>query len=133
MKTIQIKEFGEANKLQIVTTAIPKIKANEVLVKVKFAGINFIDIYQRKGYYPLELPHTLGLEASGTVVEVGAEVQNFKIDDKVAFAPFPKAYAEYVAIPAQRLIPVPENINFEQASALLLQGMTAHYLANNAY
>ena len=133
MKAIKIRSFGDKDTLEIHEVPVPVIKENEVLVRVKFSGVNFIDIYQRKGYYPLTLPHTLGLEASGTVAEVGKNVKMYEVGDRVAYAPHPNSYAEMVAVPEEKLVKLPEWISLEDAATLSLQGMTAHYLATDAH
>jgi len=133
VKAIQFNEFGDVNQLLVKEIATPIPSSKEVLVRLEFTGVNFIDIYQRKGYYPLSLPFTAGLEGAGVVEEVGSEVDDFQKGDRVAFAPFPGAYAEYIKIPAEKLIPLPKEISSQEASTLLLQGMTAHYLAYDAF
>jgi len=133
MKAIQFKEFGDTDKLFIRDIPTPKPSQNEVLVRLEIAGVNFIDIYQRKGLYPLSLPFTPGLEGTGEVEAVGSDVKEFQKGDRVAFAPFAGAYAEYVKVPEHTLIKLPEEIDNQEAATLLLQGMTAHYLAFDAY
>jgi NADPH:quinone reductase len=133
MKAIQIQKYGGPEALQFVDIPAPAPKPNEVIVKVSAAGINFIDVYFREGRYPSTLPFVSGQEASGTVSETGREVKSFKPGDRVAYTNIPGAYAEYAAVPADRLVPVPAGISDQQAAAAMLQGMTAHYLVYDTY
>jgi NADPH2:quinone reductase len=111
----------------------PTPKAGEAIVKVDAAGLNYIDVYQRSGLYKLEMPLTLGLEAGGTVTAVGAGVTEVKVGDKVAYTGVPGAYAQYAAVPAARLVVLPQGVTTRQGAAAMLQGMTAHYLACTTY
>jgi len=133
MKAIQILKSGGAEVLSYVDIPAPKPKANEAVVKIAAAGINFIDVYFREGRYPIALPFISGQEASGTVSEVGGDVKNFKPGDRVAYTGIVGAYAEYAAVPADRLVHVPAGITDQQAAAAMLQGMTAHYLVTDTY
>ncbi len=105
----------------------------QVLVKLAAAGVNYIDVYQRTGLYPNNLPYTLGLEGSGSVVGVGPAVTAFKEGDRVAYTGVPGAYAEYAMVPADRLVKMPEGVDVKAGAAAMLQGMTAHYLAYTTY
>jgi NADPH2:quinone reductase len=111
----------------------PKPKPNEVLVKIAAAGVNFIDVYFREGRYPITPPFIIGQEGSGVVSEVGPDVKDFKPGDRVAYTGITGAYAEYEAIPADRLVRVPAGITDQQAASAMLQGMTAHYLTHSTY
>ena len=133
MKAIQVQKVGGPEVLTLVDIPIPEPKPNEAVVKVSAAGINFIDVYFREGRYPAALPFVSGQEASGIVSEVGAEVKSFKPGDRVAYTAVMGAYAEYAAVPADRLVRVPEGITLQQAAAAMLQGMTAHYLVYDTY
>jgi NADPH2:quinone reductase len=133
MKAIRIPKFGDPEVLSYEDVSLPEPKAGEVRVKQAAIGVNFIDIYHRKGLYPNNLPFTPGSEGSGTVDAVGEGVTELKVGDRVAYAMAPGAYAEYVVISAARLVPVPEGVTLEQAAAVMLQGMTAHYLAISTY
>jgi NADPH2:quinone reductase len=133
MKAIQVKKTGGPEALELVEIPVPKPKANEVVVKISAVGVNFIDIYLREGRYPSALPFVAGQEASGTVSEVGAEVKSWKLGDRVAYAGVMGSYAEYSVVPADRLVRIPEKITYQQATAAMLQGMTAHYLTHSAY
>jgi NADPH:quinone reductase len=133
MKAIQVPHSGGVEVLTLVDVPAPKPKANEVVVKIAAAGVNFIDIYFREGRYPVTPPFILGQEAAGLVSEVGSDVKDFKVGDRVAYTGITGAYAEYEAVPADRLVRVPAGISDHQAAAAMLQGMTAHYLVNSTY
>lgn len=133
MKAIQIQKYGGPEVLLLVDIPAPAPKPNEVIVKVAAAGINFIDVYFREGRYPSALPFISGQEASGTVSEIGSEVKSFQPGDRVAYTSILGAYAEYAAVPADRLVRVPSGISDHQAAAAMLQGMTAHYLVYDTY
>jgi len=133
MKAIQVQKTGGPEVLTLVDLPVPKAKANEAVVKIAASGVNFIDVYFREGRYPAALPFTDGQEAAGTVTEVGSDVKSVKIGDRVAYSNVMGTYAEYAAVPADRLVRVPDKITDQQAAAAMLQGMTAHYLINNTY
>ncbi len=133
MKAIQLTQTGGPEVLNLVDIPTPKPKPNEALVEIKAAGVNFVDTYFREGRYPAQLPMVLGQEAAGVVVEVGPEVKLVKPGDRVAYTGAPGAYAEYAAVPAHVLVKIPEKLDFEQAAAAMLQGMTAHYLCRSTY
>ncbi len=128
MKAIQISHFGGPEVLKIKETKIEQPKKGQALIRIKAAGINFIDIYQRRGTYPVKLPYIPGLEASGVVEAVGEGVKNVKPGDRVAYVHEPGSYAERNIAQAEHLILLPPEISFEQGAAFPLQGMTAHYL-----
>jgi NADPH:quinone reductase len=133
MRAIQVEKPGGPEALELVDLPVPKPKPNEAVVKIAAAGVNFIDIYLREGRYPAPLPFVDGQEASGVVSEVGGAVESWKAGDRVAYTNVLGAYAEYAAVPADRLVRVPEGITTEQAAATMLQGMTAHYLVKSTY
>jgi NADPH:quinone reductase len=133
MKAIQVPKTGGVEVLTVVDIPTPKPKPNEVLVKIAAAGVNYIDVYFREGRYPVTPPFILGQEASGVVSEVGGEVKDFKPGERVAYTGVTGAYAEYEAVPANRLVRVPAGITDHQAAAAMLQGMTAHYLTHSTY
>jgi NADPH2:quinone reductase len=133
MRAIQVSQPGGPEALTPVDAPIPTVKSNEALVEIKAAGVNFIDVYLREGRYPAPLPFINGQEASGIVKEVGADVSEVKVGDRVAYSSSLGSYAEYAAVPAARLVEIPDGLSFEQAAAAMLQGMTAHYLLNSAY
>jgi NADPH2:quinone reductase len=133
MQAIQVSQVGGPEVLTAVDLPAPSPKANEALVNIKAAGINFIDVYLREGRYPTPLPFISGQEAAGVVTEVGSEVTALKPGDRVAYTSLLGSYAEYAAVPASRLVKIPEELDFEQAAAAMLQGMTAHYLVHSSY
>lgn len=128
MKAIRISRFGGPDVLQLEETEIGQPGKGQALVRIKAAGVNFIDIYQRRGIYVVPLPYTPGLEASGIVESVGEGVKNVKPGDRVAYVHEPGAYAELSLVSAEHLILLPAHLSFEQGAAFPLQGMTAHYL-----
>lgn len=128
MKAIQISHYGGPEVLKIQDVQIGKPQKGQALIRIKAAGINFIDIYQRRGTYPEKLPYIPGLEASGVVEAVGDDVKNVKPGDRVAYVHAPGSYAEQNLVKAEDLIPLPPELSFEQGAAFPLQGMTAHYL-----
>jgi NADPH2:quinone reductase len=133
MRAARIHKHGGPEALAVEMIPVPQPAVNECLVKVEAAGVNFIDIYKRTGQYPLKFPVTLGEEGAGTIVSAGANVRELRAGDRVAWAAFFGAYAEYAVIPADRLVPIPHEVTTQQAAALMLQGMTAHYLAHSTY
>ena len=133
MKAIRVNEHGGPEVLAFVDVDTPCIGEGEVLLKIESAGINFIDTYQRSGLYQIPLPSTLGLEAAGTVVETGANVTGLNIGDRVAYTNVAGAYAEFAAVPADKLVAIPEGVSFDQGAAAMLQGCTAHYLCMSTY
>lgn len=133
MNAIQITENGGADVLALREVNAPRPAQGEALVKVEAAGVNFIDIYRREGLYPVSLPHIPGSEAAGVVEAVGEGVTAVQVGDRVAGVGFNGAYAELALAPAQTLVKVPNGVSSEQAAAVMLQGMTAHYLARTTY
>ena len=133
MKAIRVNEHGGPEVLAFMDVDTPCIGEGEVLLKIESAGINFIDTYQRSGLYQIPLPSTLGLEAAGTVVETGANVTGLNIGDRVAYTNVAGAYAEFAAVPADKLVVIPEGVSFDQGAAAMLQGCTAHYLCMSTY
>jgi NADPH:quinone reductase len=133
MYAIKIHQFGDASQLFYEEVAIPEPKAGEVRVKVQATGLNFVEIYHRKGLYPNLLPFTPGAEFAGTVDALGEGVTGFKTGDRVGTASGQGGYAQFAIAPASRLVHIPERVTLEQAAAVLLQGMTAHYLALSTY
>ncbi|MDQ1728947.1 MAG: NADPH:quinone reductase [Pyrinomonadaceae bacterium] len=133
MKAIQVSAVGGAEALTLVDLPIPEPKANEALVHIEAAGVNFIDVYFREGRYPAPLPFVNGQEAAGEVVAVGSEVTSLKPGDRVAYTGVLGSYAEYSAVPAERLVTIPDELDCNQAAAAMLQGMTAHYLSHSTY
>jgi len=133
VKAIRIHRLGGPEVLQYEDVPVPTAGQGEALVRVEAAGVNFIDVYRRTGLYKVELPHTLGQEGAGTVDAVGPGVTDVALGDRVAFTDVPGAYAQYAVAPADRLIPIPPKVNNRQAAAVILQGLTAHYLALATY
>jgi len=133
MKAIRIEKTGGPEVLTLADIPLPEPKSNEAVVKISASGVNFIDVYFREGRYPAQLPVTLGQEAAGVVTAAGAGVRNVKTGDRVAYASVQGSYAEYAAVPAERLVIVPEGIELKTAAALMLQGMTAHYLTHSTW
>jgi NADPH2:quinone reductase len=128
MKAIQITQYGEPEVLKLQEVQIGKPGKGEALIKIEVAGVNFIDIYQRRGTYQVELPYIPGLEASGIVEAVGEGVTHVKPGDRVAYVHEPGSYAEKCLVKADMLISLPSSVSFEHGAAFPLQGMTAHYL-----
>jgi NADPH:quinone reductase len=133
MKAIQVKQVGGPEAIELVDLPVPQPKPNEAVVKLAASGVNFIDVYFREGRYKAPLPITLGQEGAGDVTAVGAEVKSIKIGDRVAWTAVHGSYAEYAAVPADRLVPIPQGVSEQQAAAAMLQGMTAHYLSHDSY
>lgn len=133
MKAIVVAETGGPEKLEYVDRPEPSPGDSDVVVEVESAGVNFIDTYHRTGLYEIDMPFVPGLEGAGRVVEAGTGVTDLSTDDRVAWVNGIGSYAERVAIPAERAIPVPDAISTQTAAALLLQGLTAHYLATDTY
>jgi NADPH2:quinone reductase len=133
MRAIQVSQTGGPEVLTLVDAPIPIPKPNEALVEIKASGVNFIDVYFREGRYPAPLPFINGQEAAGIVKEVGAEAPGVNVGDRVAYTSSLGSYAESAAVPAARLVKIPDALSFEQAAAAMLQGMTAHYLLNSTY
>jgi len=132
MKAIQVSKTGGPEVLEPVELPIPEPKPNEAVVEIKAAGVNFIDVYFREGRYPAPLPFVNGQEAAGVVVATGA-VTTVKVGDRVAYTGALGSYAEYAAVPVDRLVKIPDELDFTQAAAAMLQGMTAHYLCQSTY
>jgi len=119
--------------MELVELPVPQPKANEAVIKLSASGVNFIDVYFREGRYKAPLPIVLGQEGAGVVTAVGADVKSVKAGDRVAWSGPLGSYAEYAALPADRLVPIPSGVTEQQAAAVLLQGMTAHYLSHDTY
>ena len=133
MKAIQIHETGGPEVLKLADLPIPAPGPGQVLIRVEATGVNFIEIYFRKGVYKAALPLTPGSEAAGTVEELGPGVTGFAAGDAVASVSVLGSYAEYALVPAASLVKVPEGLSMEQAAAAMLQGMTAHYLSHSTF
>jgi len=133
MKAIQVQRAGGPEVLKLVDLSVPKPKPHEAVVKIAAAGVNYIDVYFREGRYPAAMPFVNGQEAAGVVSETGSDVKSLKAGDRVAYTGVLGAYAEYSAVPADRLVRIPEGISDQQAAAAMLQGMTAQYLVYSTY
>ena len=120
--------------MEVVEMPVPQPKANEAVVKLAASGVNFVDVYFREGRYKAAaLPFVLGQEGAGVITDVGAEAKSVKVGDRVAWTGVQGAYAEYAAVPADRLVPIPQAVSDQQAAAAMLQGMTAHYVSHDTY
>jgi NADPH2:quinone reductase len=133
MKAVQVKQVGGPEVMEVVELPVPQPKANEAVVKLAAAGVNFIDVYYREGRYKAPLPFVLGQEGAGVVTATGAEVKSVKVGDRVAWTAQLGSYAEYAAVPADRLVPIPPGVSDHEAAAAMLQGMTAQYLSHDTY
>lgn len=133
MRAIRVAEPGPPEALQLQDVDRPEPGSGEVLVRLDAAGVNFIDVYHRSGQYPLDPPFTPGVEGAGTVAAVGAGVDALSEGDRVAYAMQSGSYAEEVVVPAAQLVRLPDGVTTEQAAAVMLQGMTAHYLAHTTF
>jgi NADPH2:quinone reductase len=133
MQAIQIEETGGPEVLHLAEIAPPEPVPGELLVNVEWAGLNYIDTYQRDGLYPMSFPFVPGLEGAGTVTAVGDGVERPGVGDRVAWTGVLGSYAERVAVPAHRAVPVPDHVATDIAAATLLQGITAHYLARDTF
>jgi NADPH2:quinone reductase len=133
MKLIRVHEFGGPEIMQLEDAPVPEPKPGTVRVKIEAIGLNFIDIYQRSGLSKPPLPFTPGQEAAGTVDAVGEGVKDFSVGDRVGYSFTLGAYAEYAVVPADKLVPIPDEVDTRLAAALLLQGMTAHYLTHDTF
>lgn len=133
MKGIKVERYGGPEELKYGDLPDPTPGADEVLVRVRVAGVNFTDIYQRTGTYPGALPFTPGVEGVGVVEKLGSGVTGVKAGDRVGWVMIKGGYAELISLPAQRLVPIPSGVDDRTAAALLLQGMTAHFLLTDCY
>jgi NADPH2:quinone reductase len=140
MKAVRVHELGGPEVLRYEEISNPSLKAGEVLVKIEAAGVNFLDIYYRSGFYwgghhRRALPYIPGAEAAGIVLEVGTDVEEVKPGDRVAYgiSNGSGSYAEFHAVPGWQLFKLPDSVDFQTAAAVMLQGMTAHYLTHSTY
>ena len=133
MKAVRVKEYGGPEVMSYENMDMPELGEHDALVKIEASGINYIDTYQRSGLYQIPLPATLGLEAAGTVEEVGSGPSQFKLGDRVAYNSVPGAYAEYAAVPQAKLVGLPDSVSFNEGAAAMLQGCTAHYLCKSTF
>ena len=135
MRVVVGERMGGPEVLAVAEREAPRPGPGEVVVEVAAAGVNYMDIYQREGVgnYRTEPPFVPGAEGAGTVVAVGSDVKDLSVGDHVAWAGQGSSYAEQVALPANRVVPVPDGMNLQVAAAAILQGMTAHYLCTSTY
>lgn len=133
MRAIVIKEHGGPEVLRLTETETPAPGPGEALVDVEARGVNFIDVYQRSGAYQVPLPYVPGMEAAGTVAALGEGVTDLRVGQRVGWAMAPGGYADQAVVSASLLVPVPDAVSTEQAAALMLQGMTAHYLTHSVH
>lgn len=133
MKVVRIHETGGPEQLVYEDVPTPDMGPEEVRVRVEAAGLNFVDIYKRRGLYPLQVPGALGEEGAGVVDAVGEDVRNFEPGDQVAFVLHSGSYAELVVIPEDRLVHIPQDIDTKIAAAAMLQGLTAHFLSRSTF
>ena len=133
MRAVQISSSGGPEVLSLTEVEKPEPAPTQLLVRNLWAGINYIDIYQRSGRYPLEYPVTLGLEGSGEVVAVGSDVTTFKVGDLVCWGWAQGSYAEYTLVNQDKAVQVPSGVSMDIAAAAMMQGLTAHYLITSVY
>lgn len=133
MKAIQILLNGGPEVLGLGQIEPRSPATGEVLLRVKAAGVNFIDVYHRSGLYKNPLPFVPGVEGAGVVEAVGEGVEGLRQGDRVAWCMSPGGYAEYVTVPARVVVKLPEGVDFELAAAAMLQGLTAHYLVKSTF
>ena len=133
MRAIRVHQPGGPEQLRIDEVPTPKPGEEDVLIKIEASGVNFIDVYHRIGLYKMPLPFTPGMEGAGVVESVGERVIEWQPGDRVAWAMTAGSYAEYAIVPALKLVRVPEGIDTRTAAALMLQGMTAHYLTRSTF
>ena len=133
MKTVRFHQCGGPDVLTYEDVPASTAGPGEAVVEIKAVGLNYIDTYHREGLYPVELPCTPGMEAAGIVARVGEGVESVQVGDRVAYAGVMGSYAAEAAVPADRLVPLPDSASYQEGAAALLQGMTAHYLAHGSY
>jgi NADPH2:quinone reductase len=131
MRAIRVHEPGDPDVMVIEDVELPAPAEGEALVGIEVAGVNMIDVQQRSGNYKVPMPSTPGSEGAGEVLEVGPGVEHVAPGDRVAYAMVPGSYAEAALVPADRLVPIPEGLGTDVAAAVLLQGMTAHFLVES--
>ncbi len=133
MQVIRIHNHGGPEVLQLESIAQPQPGPGEVRIRLASIGVNFIDIYQRLGQYKMTLPFTPGMEGSGVVDALGEGVTDLRVGERVAWCMHSGAYAEYATVPASKVTPLPDTITDEQGAALMVQGLTAHYLTTSTW
>ncbi|WP_435735711.1 quinone oxidoreductase [Cellulosimicrobium sp. PMB13] len=133
MHAIVAREAGGPDVLEYRELPDPTPGPGQLLVRAAVAGVNFIDTYKRSGVYAMEYPHVVGSEGAGEVVAVGEGVEDFAVGDRVVWTEAPGSYADLVVVAAREALPVPDAVTFEDATAVALQGLTAHYLCTSSY
>ena len=133
MRAILIEAVGGPEALQLRDVPVPAPSDGEARVRITATGVNFIDVYTRTGAYEVATPFTPGMEAAGVVDEVGPGVSGVAVGDRVAYAMHIGSYAEQAIVPAWKLVSVPDDVDLEVAAAVMLQGMTAHYLTHSTF
>jgi NADPH2:quinone reductase len=133
MKSILVHQPGGPENMQLAEVPLPEPGPKQARVRIVASGVNFIDVYFRIGLYKADTPITLGSEGAGTVDRVGHEVTEVAVGDRVAYAMTRGSYAEYAIVPAAQLVKIPDALDFQTAAAVMLQGMTAHYLTHSTY
>ncbi|WP_026379227.1 quinone oxidoreductase family protein [Afifella pfennigii] len=139
MRAMGVRAFGGADAIEALSVEPPRPGPGEALLRLRRAGVNYIDVYMRSGVYKRSdtyktpLPMVLGMEGAGTVEAIGEGVEGLCAGERVAFSLARGSYADFIAVPAWRLARLPDDISDEAAAALMLQGMTAHYLTHSAY
>jgi len=133
MKAIRIEAFGGPEVLRLADVPEPTPGAGEIVVRSEAAGVNYLDTYHRTGLYPNPLPLVPGMEGAGVVTGVGPEVTLFRVGDRVAWTNAIGSYSASVKMPAEKAVAVPEGVELRQAAAVMLQGMTAHYLTRSTF
>jgi NADPH:quinone reductase len=133
VKAVRVHATGDAGALRVEEVPVPQPGPGQALVHVEAVGLNFIDVYHRTGLYKVPLPATLGSEGAGTVEAVGPGVSTVRVGDRVASVNLLGAYAEYALAAAERLVPIPDRVSVKQAAAVMLQGLTAHYLTTSTF
>jgi NADPH2:quinone reductase len=133
MRAVVVTEFGGPDRLTVADVPVPVPGPDDVVIRVAVSGVNFVDVYHRTGLYKIPPPVAIGSEAAGIVEAVGADVTDLVVGDRVAYAMVRGSYAEYAKVPAAQVVRIPSGVTFEQAAAVLLQGMTAHYLTRSTF
>src|SRR5215471_17957832 len=133
MRAIQIQAYGGPEVLALTDLPTPEPGPGQVRVRLAGTGVNFVETYQRTGYYPMTLPYVPGGEGAGTVSAVAPDVIGVAVGDRVASTNLAGAYAEEALVAADRVLPIPDEVDTETAAAAMLQGMTAHYLLHDSY
>ena len=133
MKAVRVHKHGGPEVLKYEEVSLPEPGVGEARVRIEAIGLNYIDIYQRTGLYPLNVPFVPGMEGAGVVDAVGAKVTEVKEGDTVAYAMVPGSYRECAVVPSSKLVPLPQNLSTRSAAAVMLQGMTSHYLTHSTF